>query len=532
MNNNGFIAHTEITNPKDLFGRTELLRQLQILANNRNTVSIIGLRRFGKTSVLRCLEFLLRNDDSSNVYPLYFDFKEVGSIVIGTENVYRYMVARLVERLFLDKHFTSPTVFKKKKIIPSDDWIEIFEDLMDVNPVRIQSLFEEIVSFFAEYIDKTILFIFDEYEHLFRFSFTQPEGFMKLRNFSSKIVDGKVIPFSFFVCGAISWEYLCTLTGSGELNCIDHTAYIPPIGNLEFTDMWNSETKKVDNCDDKIINGAEITFNSSGGVPFYGKIIGSNWVLKNQLPTHFILQSYFQEILNSLTIEQKSILNELAKGPKSFKNSKHILELIENGLIKKDGTNLSIKIGFLRDHILSIQNDENSINKVNSQIEGLAENVAKLIMTINNTYKSKRGSYIFEPVNDEAALLKDMRTPCISLSLFSDFANSLYKTVFERTKKKVNGTDIALKRLPNPYKRGHKFIDVVDIMRHSLGGGHLMDTFTHRKGQMKKEEMLKILTDSKNDPNSEQEFLNLQLASLNMFVKELNNLNTIVRNLT
>lgn len=165
-------------------------------------------------------------------------------------------------------------------------------------------------------------------------------------------------------------------------------------------------------------------------------------------------------------------------------------------------------------------------------IESLTDDISALIITINNTHNSKRGSYIFEPVNDEAALLKDLRTACTSAWQFSDFANSLYKIVFERTKRNISGIDIVLKRLPPPFKRGYQFIDIVDIMRHSLGGGHLMDTFVYRQGQMQKEQMLQKLINSRNEPNTEVEFLELQIATLTLFKTELASLNNIVRSMS
>src|SRR5688572_6636519 len=90
----------EIVAPQDLFGRKQILDQLQILANNHNTVSIVGLRRFGKTSILKCLKTVLREDANSRVYPIYFDFKEVSPIVKGTDNVYRHLIALLVQQLY------------------------------------------------------------------------------------------------------------------------------------------------------------------------------------------------------------------------------------------------------------------------------------------------------------------------------------------------------------------------------------------------------------------------------------------------
>lgn len=135
-------------------------------------------------------------------------------------------------------------------------------------------------------------------------------------------------------------------------------------------------------------------------------------------------------------------------------------------------------------------------------------------------------------MNDDAALLKDLRTPCYSLELFSDFASSIYKILFERTKECLRGIDTTKARLPISFKRNNQFIEIVDILRHSLGGGHIMDTFNQRPGQMSKSKMLHILTGNKNDPNSPEEFYNLQISILKMFEQELIKLNSIVKAIT
>jgi hypothetical protein len=525
----GFSAKNEIINLQFLYGRKSVFSQLLNLANRRQTVSLIGLRRFGKTSILKCLENELRADEKSKVYPIFFDFKEVGSIIKGTNNVYRYMISRLVERLFIDKHFTKEEIFKKKTIFPTNDWVDIYDNLSDVNPVRIQSLFEEIISFFSEYLERTILFIFDEYEYLFKYSFDDPVGFMKMRNFASRINDIGINSFSFFISGTLTWEHLCTITGSGEMNCIDESIYITPIDYNSFQEMWKGETELIESCPSEICKNCEFAFQSSGGVPFYGKLIGSSWLNTTIKPNYFILKSYFQEIFNTLQNEEKDILIELSKLPRDFKNSKYVLELVEKGLIKRIGSHYEITINFLRDYIkadiLDLLPKPHEIPLSLS----LTDTICKTIITINNTYKTKRGCFIFEPVNDDAALIKDLRTPCYSQELFSDFASSLYKIVFEKTKETRNGIDTVKAKLPSDFKKKNQFIEIVDIMRHSLGGGHLMDTFSYRNGQLTKPQMLELLVGTKNDPNTPDEFYKLQIATLKLFQSELNRLNAIVR---
>jgi len=355
---------------------------------------------------------------------------------------------------------------------------------------------------------------------------------MKLRNLSSKPLND-IIPFSFWIAGATPWDYLCTLTGSGELNVIDAPPiYINYIDNESFKLMWQSELENTENYSSQLKDSVDLAFNASGGIPFYGKLIGNHIRTSSSVINFRMFKSHFQELYDSLQSEEKTILNELARLPRNYKSTKHLLELIEKGLIKKDGSNYDIKSTFFRDFIKSITvPSQNTAGFSLPESQRLSDSIAMLIMNINNTHKNKKGTYIFEPVVDDAALMKDLRTPCYSLELFADFSSSLYKIVYERTKENRGGTDINKAKLPNNFKRNNQFIDIVDIMRHSLGGGHLMDTFTHRTDQLTKADMLVKLVGSNNEPNSPEEFYNLQIATLKMFESELNKLNTIIRTL-
>ncbi len=526
----GFSARNAITDAKDLYGRDELMNQLISLANNRHSVSITGLRRFGKTSVLMCVESSLRNDSNSNVYPIYFDFKEVGSIIKGTDNVYRYMISRFVARLSIDKIFEYESDFKKIKIKPTNEWEDIYEQIAEVNSVRIQGLFESIALFFSEYMGKTILFLIDEYEWLFRFSFDNPVGFMKLRNFSSKTLPNGINPFCFWIAGSTSWEYLCSLTGSGELNVIDAPPiYLGPIDFKAFCAMWQNEISHTIKCTDKLRSSEDFAFKASGGIPYYGKLIGGHIVSTDTIPTHSILKSYFHEMIPSLQNEEKSILNELSKIPRNYKKSKFLNELLDKGLIILNGHNYEIRIGFLKEFLVSTRTHLDSVDSILiSEIITVTDKINELMININRTNDNKHGKYIFKPVNDDAALFKDLRTPCHSLELFSDFASSLYKIIFEKTKENKGGTDVNMATLPTSFKKNNRFIQIVDIMRHSFGGGHLMDTFSRRPDQISKPDMLLILLGNKNEPSTPEEFLRLQISTLNMFEKELQLLQRIV----
>ncbi len=526
MMNIAFNPKNEITDPNDLFGRKILFDQLEAIANRKSNTQVIGLRRFGKTSLLKSLETYLKDSHNSKTYPIYCDFKEVGSEVKGTANVYRYALSLVIVSYSKDNLYTERESFRNQVIEPSDIWEDIYISLQEINDIRIPGLFEEVVTFFADLTEKTILFLFDEYEYLFRFTFDNPTGFMKLRNLTSKLTDEGLNPFTFFVSGSITWEELCSITGSGELNCIDQLLYVTPIDFDSFKKMWDYEVSLISDPPHDILNGSEFAYKASGGVPFYGKIIGSTWYTSKKKPSYTVLKSHLQELLNSFENEQRHILFEITKNKKTFKNTEFLLDMRDKGLIKKNNNKYEITIGFFSDYIKSLQN--NYLINSKSSTQEIVDKIEELIMVINKTNENKKFGYIFLPVNEDIALFKDLRTECLSAEQFVNFSGSLYRIVFEKTKKNVMGRDKTLASLPDKFKKGNQFISIVDIMRHSLGKGHLMDTFTQRNGQMTKGEMLNILVGSKNEPIHPDDFHALQIKTLNLFEKELKILKLIV----
>ena len=141
-----FDPTVEISDPKVLIGRDIVFKQLIALANRNSTVQLVCLRRFGKTSILKCLETHFRTNFESHIYPLFVDFKEVGSQVSGTSNVYRYLTAVLISRLTSDKIFTDPEKFRDQTIEPSIYWEDVFIKLQEIDKVRMPGLFTEIVN--------------------------------------------------------------------------------------------------------------------------------------------------------------------------------------------------------------------------------------------------------------------------------------------------------------------------------------------------------------------------------------------------
>lgn len=518
-----------ITRPEDLYGRAELLKRLTALARRNDNVQIIGSRRFGKTCVLRCMHTILREEET--VYPIYIDIKAEG--IKDTINVYKYLISILLEHLYNDDIFTEAERFCGVELTPCNDWTDIYEYLQEKNVslVKSQKLFSEIVNTFAELMGKNILFMFDEYEYMFKFSFTSPEGFMKLRTLSTSTLENGIHPLSFWIAGSKTWDEFCTLIGSGELNVINATENILPISFENFSDMWKHDCESID--DDELRNSINMSmkkaFEASGGVPFYAKQIGSYYVSKRQFPTYQVISDYLSEIESGLQPQEKKILDELRKGPKVFQKSNFITNLEIHGLIAINikSAQHSIPIGFYLDYLKANQQDKSLLITNEEVTRKHVKKITDLVENINKTYynKNKKYKFIFEPVNDSASLEEDLRIVCYDKEQFRDFCSALYRYYLERSKDDENNLG---GRLPKGY-RWNKFYRIVDMCRHTFGGGHEIDMFEIRQGQLTKADVLRELTGTSNEPYKAEEFAKLQLSILLRFIDELERINESIR---
>lgn len=529
----GFDPSKIITNPEELFGRNILLEQLTTHTRRNNIVQVIGVRRYGKTSLLKCLESKIMREFPEKILPFYIDFKEEGAMVKGTGNVYRYLISRICQRLTKERILDSNIIIKNVTISPCQEWEDCFEKLENVKDVRIQGLFKEIVCWFSEFSERTFYFLFDEYEHLFRFTFDSPEGFMTMRSLSSHSLSNGQIPFGFIISGTLTFEYLCTITGSGELNVVSDTIYVPPIDKEYFVKMWKYEVARVSNLDINLLEEIDFFYNASGGVPFYGKLLAESWIISKVKPDYSKLKPFFEEVFLGLSKGERGTLENLSPQSLMLPVSVHRDDLFRKGIIGQNGKEFYIKSTFFNEFISSKKSagQEKSTDSSIGLISKTVISINSLITKINDTCKNKRKEYIFEPTNDDAALILDLQMYCSTSDTFSNFSNSLYKIIFERTKgsSKHNAKGESLWRLPDSFKKGNKFINVVDIMRHSLGGAHLMGTFTQRNGKMTKSEMLELLTGTRNEPHAPEEYIQIQIATLIMFEKELQNLFTLIK---
>ena len=242
-----FSKHT-IDSLDQLFGRKDLVDKLLAYAKRKENVALIGTRRFGKTCLFKSLQKHFLIDEEAPVFPVFLDFKEVAFVIAGTAEVYRFILARLIEELYKAGFYTQKEDFNKLDITPTKNWEDNYENLLSLKIVRLNSITGEIIRYFSGIMEKTFLFMIDEYEHLFQKAFSNPEGFMPLRSLSSENEKDQVKPFAFWIAGAVGWKELCTQIGSGELNVINISMNVMPLSKGEFENLWKYE---VSLCQEK-----------------------------------------------------------------------------------------------------------------------------------------------------------------------------------------------------------------------------------------------------------------------------------------
>lgn len=119
----------------------------------------------------------------------------------------------------------------------------------------------------------------------------------------------------------------------------------------------------------------------------------------------------------------------------------------------------------------------------------------------------------------------DLRTPAIDRDQAVQFASSIYRIVYEKTKE----NELAKLRLPKPISKS-KLVAIVNALRHTIGKGHIHEKMSIRPGNMRKEEMYQLLLGTKNEPINSEDFLKIQNETLKLFLEELKNLKKIVDN--
>lgn len=518
-----FSKHT-IEHVNELFGRKNLVETLWAYAKRRENVALIGTRRFGKTCLFKslCRDFLTA--ENSPVFPVFLDFKEVAYVIVGTAEVYRFILARLIEELCKGGFYTKKGDFPKFDFMPADNWEDNYEGLLPHKIVKLNSIMCEMIRYLSGIMEKTVLFMIDEYEHLFQEAFSNPEGFMPLRSLSSENEKDQTKPFAFWIAGAVGWKELCSKIGSGELNVINTSINVMPLDENDFYEMWEYE---VSLCQDKskkemLLSKKEYAFQKTGGIPYYAKILGTRLIVEGADPDYNILTDYFDQIYNTLNEEERKLVKEIAVLPKNCKDSKVLRALINKGLVHKSNNKHIIKIGYFADYIKTIDNDM-TIVKI-AKAEELTEAIFDLFSTINEQRKRRKGEIIFDKVDVDFDLARSLKKLCQSEKDFKIFIGAAYLTFFEKTKSYGKAGN----NLPTTIHYS-TFANALDCFRH-VYIGHIEEKMEYEPGQMTKSTALKFFIGVDHVPYHPDEYADLQIAVLTKYKEELVRLLKFVRN--
>jgi len=509
-----------IDNPNHLFGRDNIINRLLIRAQSGDNANIIGCRRFGKSSLINCICKKIA-DSNTNVYPIVFDFRNIK----GDKAIFSTMTALFWAQLCKDKIFTEKNSFGAIEITPSEDEIDILEQLKDISLPRIQKLLEKSIILFNSLIECHFLFIIDEYEYLFKYGFENSNSFMTLRALADMTNEKNEPIFSYWLVGAVSWDKLSHSIGSGVANNITVTEYVCPISKDHFKEMWMAECEIIEDNNTKniLIGYLDEAYRQSGGVPFYGKLLGSHiyelTIAQNkEIEFNYSLcKGQLQELLELENYEH--ILNKIVAKPTQKFAGIIYQDLKNRGIVIEEGKQTTIVMQLLNDYIIDINKENAKPLNVPKPIS-LTDDVKLLIENINKTRENKRKELIFPPVIDQSSTYMDLSIPCYTEEQFEDFISSLWRIYYEWTKDS-NGYN--RKRLPKNHKvdfQNNDFSKYITL-RHTIGKAHQSDYYNPTIDQPEKATILESLTGSKNEPFKPEEFYNLQMILLNKFKEVL-----------
>ena len=519
------FKNADITDPKYLFGRNNLLSILYDHAERLDQIQLIGARRFGKTCLLKCLVTLLKSEGEHNAYPIYLDLKS--HRINGTNNVYRYLSSTIISNLYVDEWINeTPISYSDIVVSPKRNWREVYRQI-DEDSDTITDFFESLVKDYSALLEQTFLLLFDEYEAMAK-AFDRIDGFMTIR----ELCNDESRPISFWLAGATPWRYFTkvnnnqTVGGSGEFNGIEITHHVRPLDYDSFLFMWEYECGFLDEQNKNVIlKKVKEVYEATGCVPFYAKSIGSMLCVDHVFPDYTSLQDHFSEMEKMLSEEEYKTLRVIYNSPKTFSEPlpNSVGNLRSYGLLKKDSKNrFYIPIKFYADYIKSlIYDQQNSAKSDNNTINQLVEKIVTLIYTINENWMRRHRVFMFDPSNDDAAIHhKNLRTICTDRGKFSNFISAIYILHWEGSK--VNSTGGA--KLPPAFKNSY-FRKAIDRLRHTFGNAHQTDKLVTSENQIDKGAALDFFTGSTTEPITPSDWMQLQDCILKQYKEELTKIN-------
>lgn len=557
-----FFPQTKIKDANKLFGREDDLHKLIGYASDLTQIQIIGSRRFGKSTISLCVENELRKEPCSHVYPIYTDVKT--ERIKGTANFYRYLIAKIVERITLDGILSEEKKFGRVILQPTEDYIYVMEDLKSAKDAFMVDTFKKLTTYVAEKLKKTVLIIFDEYEYMAEKTFDSLDGFMPLRDFSTERLDSGLRPLFFWLVGARPWgEFVKekrlsnveVIGGSGEFNNVEIEVPLVPISRSAFSSFWNSrceeyysqyEDESHNRERDLLISYEEKVYDAISGVPFYAIALAKYIRVEKRFPSYFVIKDSLDEMVHLFSDNTISLMRSLCS-PKSVARNSDYDTLDQYGLITCDETGKCIiSMSFLRDFLIANNTVEDTSAIIEptvttdkrDQIERLLDKINACIYNINETCRNKKHDPIFIPTGDDRDNDKRILRVCSSEEEFGQLLVTLTKIYYERSKKldgkgnSIPGQALAELEATNQYAyKNRKFFQVLETLR-TYYGAHLKDTVERKNDhQLGKGDALLELQGHKNEPDSPEQWFQLQIKMLQLFLIELNTVKQKVNNL-
>lgn len=499
-----FSPNEVISDPSFLHGREKDLEIIVNTIKSGTNRQVQGERRFGKTCFLNCTKSILDRDES--FVTLYLDCKKLSRFK-GTSNFYRFLIALVVSEVSKKKLLDCHHKIKNFSIGPNLDYEDTYEQLLDINDFRVESIFEEIIPYYSDLFDLKFVFLFDDYEYLMTTLLDNTQGFMLLRALSDLPRQKGVKPLTYIISGSWSWLKMCRLTGSPELN--NQGASVLYLGSIEFLEFTNMIQNASNNLSFPI--KTKTLFDYSGGVPFYAKKIIQTIELGKEMDNFTILNEEFATVINNLEPNEKQLLLSIIKkksGNRSLSDT-----LVLRGLLKNNGSKFSINGYYFQEYIINNCKENNQISEI---LVDLVDNVFEIIEIVNQNFKNNRlGSYLFEPITDEHTMRNQFRKVCEDGDDFQVFVNSVYRCVFERTAE--HGKNLF--RIPGNLK-SHDFKKHIDSFRQIHIHQSSSKEFHPSSNQLKREELYKIYLGKVNEPRG-IEFYSIQRKLLDNFINFL-----------
>ena len=256
--------------------------------------------------------------------------------------------------------------------------------------------------------------------------------------------------------------------------------------------------------------------------------MGNHFLVSKEDPDNSFLDNHFRDIQRALSESEKKCLSGLAKNDQNSGNLSVRKRLENIGLIRKQGADYTINIPFYKDYLIS--NEKTQGETPIPEASKIADRAEVLIYDINKNRQNLGKKPVFEPIIETQGYLKNIRTPCISRDDFGKFSSSLYRLLCETTKD-IDHLDPKRReknkqRLPESFcNKNQRFLEIVEMLRHSFGEAHTMSNFPKNKYPR----ILEDLTGSKFEPQSAEDFIKMQVEVLKRYENALQDLFRIIK---